>query len=122
MKKLKSLMYLTILSLTFFLTHNTEAKVYSSKELKERLLKKEANNPYVNGAGITYCDSDGNEANLTSEFPTVFEECVVIFVNNADGINNLLKKYPQGVRRNGVFIVIDYIGEIEIQPKVTIGK
>jgi hypothetical protein len=72
----------------------------------------------VNGIGVSGCNPSSGERFIDGKFV----HCVVINTENrkaADALEDLL---PLGSRVGGTFVVIDYIGPIGIQPRISVGN
>lgn len=71
----------------------------------------------VNGIGITGCNPKTGKQDVMNDFV----HCVVVYAETDEGFEQVSKLYPQGTKIKGVWIVIDQIGTIVPQPRMSVG-
>ncbi|MCX6125840.1 MAG: hypothetical protein NTV34_13990 [Proteobacteria bacterium] len=72
----------------------------------------------VNGYGISGCDPTSGQKDVRGDFV----HCINIMTSTRESEGALLTLFPVGKKIQGVFISVDYIGDIVIQPRASGGN
>lgn len=73
----------------------------------------------VNGIGVGGCNPQtGAESNGAGDFV----HCVAIYAETQAAFRKLNALYPQGTQIGGVYVIIRFMGPVEIQPRMTTGN
>ena len=75
--------------------------------------------PGLNGIGVTGCDP---ETGMATDFSEDFVHCVLIYAETEEAAQIALSRFPVGANVDGVFVVVEVVGEIVPQPRMSGGN
>ncbi len=73
----------------------------------------------VNGIGITSCHPKTGARDFATQ---EYVHCININTETDEAFNKVIKRYPPGKKVEDVFIAVEKIGKISIQPRATGGN
>ena len=109
---------LLCLLLSFLSTHSL-AEESAAKALHEKVTETLLSMQGVNGVGIGGCDPETGEE---TDFSKDYIECLAIYTETEEAAQALLTLFPQGQKVDGVFVIVEFIGEIRAQPRMSGGN
>ncbi|MGE3684223.1 MAG: hypothetical protein AB7G93_21080 [Bdellovibrionales bacterium] len=102
-----------IFALTFFATQAAFSDPLDGPEraiaLQNKIERSVMQIEGINGLGITGCDP---ETGVISDLEKEFVHCVIIYAETDGGAEQAVAKFPPGEKVDGVFVVVEWIGEI----------